>query len=125
MALLESGDKDRVQAWHELQFEIVRKAKAEREWVPISEFSSAFGFTNWNMLESSNPGLPLAEAYVAVSYLVSEYGLKACVSIFTGAKSGSPGSALASNTGLTFAQLELAIDGWLSGMDAPPAIVSN
>jgi len=117
IALLESSYEDSVRAWHELQFEIARKAIAEGRWAQIYRLSLV---TSWDALEASTPGLALAEAYVVVSYLVEQYGLEKCIAIYRAAnKLETAEGALVSEIGLTFGQLEVAIYAWLEETSLP------
>ncbi|MCL2149333.1 MAG: hypothetical protein FWH51_00095 [Dehalococcoidia bacterium] len=119
IALRESAYKDSVQAWHELQFEIARKALAEGTWVDISGLSEYMRSSNVSYANSaweSKPELALAESYVVASYLAATYGLDKCISTYKGLNDhgGSAESTLVSNIGLTFGQLEVAIRAWLA-----------
>ena len=113
MALRESAYQDSAQAWHDLQFETARKALVEGKWISIDRLSPKDA---WNSIEASNPGLAFAESYVVVNYLVATYGFDACVLIYKGvsAHSYNAESALESQVGLTFRELEPALKEWLA-----------
>lgn len=116
LSLSDSAYRECIQAWHELQFEIIRKAIGEGKWIAISGLSRE---NDWNTAEASSPGLAFAEAYVTVNYLVSKYGLDRCVAIYARVKDygtivGGAESALFSETGLTPGQLEVSIRDWLA-----------
>jgi hypothetical protein len=114
VAILETGYRDNVEAWHELQFEIARKALAEGRWIPISAISLE---KDWNAAEIASPGLAFAEAYVLVNYLVTNYGLDRCISIYQLVSHNGyvAESALDSQIGLVFRELETVLQEWLEG----------
>ncbi len=111
IALRESVYQDSVQAWHELQFEIARKARADGKWAQIYQLSR---LASWDAVEASNPGLALAESYVVVSYLAEKYGLDKCIAIYRATNNlGTAEGALVGEIDLTFGQLEIAVYLWL------------
>ena len=116
--LLESEYRGDVQAWHELQLEIVRKAIADGTWMSIGSILTK---KNWEDAEVAKPGLALAEAYVIVTYLASEYGLDKCVSIYKAVTEKGAEGALSSGIQLNFGQLEIAVKAWLEEMASAPS----
>ena len=102
-----------VAAFHKSQIKIAREALASGKWINLINITYMY---DWNVAESTTPGLAQAEAYVAVQYLVETYGMEKCISTYqaVGHNGGSAETGMASIMGVTFEKLEAGIRDWLT-----------
>ncbi len=106
-----------VAAWHKAQLAIAREALTSGKWLEVINITYMY---DWNLAESTNPGLAPAESYAVVSYLAEKYGLEKCISTYQAVShnGGSAESGMSSIMGLTFEQLEAGVKAWLLAQPA-------
>ena len=111
-ALRKSSSGADVAAWHKAQLKLVREALAAEKWLKIINITYLY---DWNLAESSSPGLASAESYAVVSYMAETYGLDRCIKVYetVSHNGGSAESAMSSVLGLTFEKLEEGVRSWL------------
>ena len=101
-----------VETWHRAQLAIARDALASGKWLKIMNITYMY---DWNLAESTSPGLAPAESYAVICYLAEKYGLEKCISTYRAVShnGGSAESGMSSTMGLTFEQLESGVADWL------------
>jgi hypothetical protein len=107
----EYGEK--AQSWNEQQLQLARDAVSQGTWIPVSSLALVY---DWNLAQASAPGLPVAESYVVVSYLVETYGLDKCITTFqtVSHNGGSAESGLSLIIGISQEQLDRAARDWIA-----------
>jgi len=114
--LQDSAHQAEVEAWHERQMDMARRALAEGRWLKLRNISYAY---DWNLTEADNPGLASAEAYVVVSYLMANYGMDKCIYTFIAVShTSSVESAVFVNFGISLDQIEADVQTWLTATAA-------